>query len=123
MAAGEEQPQLVVAHHRIGGVLADGQHHLIEQARIGLLGRAPGLAPQHVERPVARNGGEPGGRVVRRAVTGPPLQCFHHRVLHGVFSEGDVAGEPHEGGQHAATLVSDHLLQRVDHVGGFTGLG
>ncbi len=71
VAAGEDQPELVVAHrsHLLGLV------GLVQQQRLGVAGLAGGLPAQPVDGPVAGGGDDPGagvGRQGRPISAGPP---------------------------------------------------
>ena len=68
-----------------------------------------------VERLVACDRRQPGGRIVGYAVDRPLLERHHERVLKGILGQVPIPGEPDEGGQHLATLDPQNLFERRGH--------
>jgi hypothetical protein len=104
MAAGEDQPELVVLEGLV-----------VELERLGVVGFEPhgqlddrsveSGAPAHrVDRLEAACGYEPGGGLRRNAVPRPLLDRGGERIVHRVLGEGEVAEHPDQGREHAARL-------------------
>ena len=99
MAAGEDQPQLVVAHDGVGQRRRLAASNRSGAHGRGLLARPLRLTAQPVERPVAGDDRQPGARVVGDAVARPALQRRDGGVLHRVLGEVEAAERPGEGGE------------------------
>ena len=108
MAAGEDQLQPLVGKGRLLHLVLHGLGHL-EQAR--LLGERA-VAAQAVDRAVAGGDRQPGARVGRRAVARPALGRDRERLLRGLLGEVEVAEEADQGGEDAAPLVAEDLLEQ-----------
>jgi hypothetical protein len=119
MAAGEHQPQAVVAD---GGLLA-----LLGRRRGVALGKHAQaldpvgdatLAAQAVDRPAPRRGGDPGARAGRDAVARPRRHRSGERVLEGVLGEPDVADLPDQRRENSGALLAEGPLDGVHAVAG-----
>ena len=109
MAAGEHEPEAVVAHGAdLLGLV--GAQLLGEGDGSGVLAVAQRLAAGSVDRAVARGGDDPAGRARRDAGARPGLERDGERLLHGLLGEADVADEAREGGDRAAVVVAEHAL-------------
>ncbi len=110
MAAREDQPQLVVAHHGVG----ERRRLIAEQIHgRGLLAQPLRFSPQAVEGAVAGDHGQPGARVVGDTVTRPALEGDDGCVLHGVLGEVETAERPGQGGEDPPPLDPDRLGEPV----------
>jgi hypothetical protein len=65
------------------------------------------LAPDPVDRAVARRRDDPRARVRGRAVARPPLERDRERVLHRVLGEIEIAEDAAENCDAASTLVTE----------------
>jgi hypothetical protein len=100
MAAGEQQPQDVVAVVRVVqpvderalGIVEIGQRRLVLGQRLG-----PLLAPDGVERHVAPDHDEPGRRIARRAVLRPRLERLEGGFLERFLGPVEIAEIAQEG--------------------------
>ncbi len=81
----------------------------VEQARL-LDERA--VAAQAVDRAVAGGDRQPGTRIGRHAVAGPPLRGDRERLLSGLLGEVEVAEEADQAREDAAPLVAEDLLEQ-----------
>src|SRR6266540_1764429 len=106
MAAGEHEPQRVVADD-LGGTGIPQRH------RFRLLSGPSGLPADQVDCPPFRGDRQPGARVVRYAFAWPPFQRPYDGVLDGVLGQVDVAGDADQRGQHARPLGAYQPLGRV----------
>jgi hypothetical protein len=136
VAAGEDQPQQVVADRRLRVVRLSGRRPACVRAReVGrrrgpaiegrhleaapdiaqreaLLGCPLGFAAQSVDgRPLGR-GGQPGPGVGGHTGAGPGLEGGDGGVLQRVFGQVEIAEGAGEGGHHSAALTPDDLGQR-----------
>ena len=76
------------------------------------------LASQAVYGAVAPGSHQPGHRVLRHPVAGPPLGRDRKGLLCGFFGEIDVTEEADEGSQDAAPLTPENLLdQKASSIG------
>src|SRR5581483_8854376 len=104
VAAREEQLEALVGERR-----GHGRRRLpLEQRQ--LRGERP-LAPDPVDRAVAGGDREPGAGVRRDAVARPPFGGDRERLLGGRLGEVEVAEEADQGGEDAAQLVAEGLLE------------
>jgi hypothetical protein len=126
VAAGEDQPQPVVADRfRFWALdrlfMAAARHGDIQgpERRVGPhqqreLGRQRGPAPDEVERGAPGDGGEPGAGAVGHPVALPGAQGLDVGVLHHLLGRFEVAGDAHRRGEHvgplAAVRIGDGLL-------------
>jgi hypothetical protein len=118
VAAGEDEPQSVVAHRtpslRSSLVRRIEGHRERGGLRVARVARA--LASDAIDGAVARRGGDPRARVVRRAVDRPALERGDERVLDRLLSEVDVAEEADQGGDGSSRLAPEdrrYVLQAV----------
>ena len=123
MAAREQQRQALVAD--LGEALGNGIDRLVGLVGLAqllelLLGGA--LAPQPVDRAVARDRVQPRRRRLRRAVARPPLERERERLLERVLGQLEVAQPADERGEHARAVLAERLLdgagRRVRVAGG-----
>ena len=103
MAAGEDQAELVVSDgvhverfHDVGRIRRSLVHRDLATDGGFLLRATSGLPPSPVEGPTAGDGQEPGDRVVRLAITGPPLERDDDGLLQRVLGGVEVAQHPDE---------------------------
>jgi len=80
----------------------------VEQA--GLRGQRP-IAPDAIDRAIARRGDEPCARAGRQAVPAPALGRDREGLLGGFLGEVEVAEEADQGRQDTAPLVAKDLLE------------
>ena len=114
VAAGEHQPEQVVAHHRVGGRVGVGGQHA---GGLRFAVRAGHLPADGVDGPAVGDGGEPGARAVGHPVAGPGGEGGHRRLLHRVLGPAQVAQAPHQRGQHRPSLVAHQALEGRGGVG------
>jgi hypothetical protein len=76
--------------------------------RVAILTR--GLAPQLVDRRVARGGDDPPGRAGRDAVGGPALGRLRERLLDRVLGDVDVAEDAGENGNSTTVLRAERRV-------------
>ncbi len=103
----DELEPLVRDRGRLVHVVLHGLGH-VEQA--DLRGERA-IAPDAVDRAVARGGHEPGTRVGRRPLAGPASRRDRERFLRGLLGEIEVAEEADQAGEDAAPLVAKDLLE------------
>ena len=89
--------------------------------QLRLVGERP-LAADAVDRPVAGGGDQPGSRVRRRAVARPALGGDRERLLGGLLGEVEVAEEADQGGEDAAPLLAEDLLESAPLTTGRTSI-
>ncbi len=106
VAAGEDEPQPVIAHR----TLLDGLLTGVQQRRLGVLVRAGSLAAQPVDSPVARRRDDPPGRARRQPALRPPAGRLGERVGHRVFGSVDVAEDAGQDGYRPAVLRAEDTL-------------
>src|SRR5579871_6101922 len=114
--AGEEQLEPFVAEGRLlvlVGELVHGVGDLWELAA----GLDPAIAPQPVDRAVARRDDQPRGGVLRRAGARPALGRDRERLLGGLLGAVEVAEEADHGGKHPPPLLAEDLLDQGDTSG------
>jgi hypothetical protein len=111
VAAGEDELEALVGEGRLVHRVLHGLRN-VELAR--LLGQHA-LAPQAVDRPVARRGDQPRPRVGRRTVARPALRGRGERVLRGLLGEVEVAEEADQRGQDATPLVAEDVVELGHH--------
>ena len=89
-----------------------------ELQQSGLRREGP-VAPDAVDRPVPRSRHEPRAWIVGHAFPGPALGGDRERLLGGFLGEVEVAEEADQGGEDAAPLVAEGLLEdRYDSLSG-----
>ena len=71
------------------------------------LGEEVHVTPQAVDRLVAADIDQPGARVCRDAFAGPLDKRRGESILHGIFGEFEIAEQPDQRSQYAATLVAE----------------
>jgi hypothetical protein len=104
VAAGEHEPQPVIAHGPLlFYLLVPG----MEQRGLGVLVRAGRLAPQPVDGPVAGGGDDPAGRAGRQSGLGPSPGGLRERVLDRVLGGVDIAEDAGQDGHRAAVLPAE----------------
>jgi hypothetical protein len=111
VADGEDQPQPLVgdrAHERLVLVLA------AQRPQLGLQRDPPAgpaaLAPDPVDRPVARRGDDPRRRVRGRAVARPALQRDQERVLDRLLGAIEVAEDAREQRDRLPRLAPEQAV-------------
>jgi hypothetical protein len=102
VAAGEDELEALVGYRLVVHGVLHGLRHL-EQPR---LRRERAVAPDAVDRPVARGRDEPGARVVGRPVPRPALGGGRERLLRGFLGELEVAEEADQRREDAPPLVA-----------------
>ena len=108
VAAGEDEPQAIVAHRTdlLGLVIVlvqpDGVHLAVVAGR---------LAPQAVDRPVPGRGEDPAPRVGGHAGVRPALRCHDERLLDRLLGDVDVAAEADQGGDDPTALLTEDALE------------
>src|SRR4051794_13857612 len=121
MAAGEDQPQPVVANAAVVVVVVGpvvwvlGQRRHRDLLHLGALGRA---AAQPVDRAVARRRREPRAGTARNAIARPALQRQCEGVLRTFLCEVPVAGHPDQGRENAPPFVAERVGDRRLDAGG-----
>jgi hypothetical protein len=109
VAAGEDQPQPVVADH-VGLGFRGRLLRLQQQRQLGL----EGLPAAHdVERLAPRDRRQPRPRPVRDTVARPRPQRLHVRVLHRLLGRVQVARHAHRRGEHEGPLAAVRVGDRV----------
>src|SRR5262245_13011122 len=110
MAAGEDQPQHVVAETILVrcGRGQDVGRELRLDLEIALFGAEPDLTPDPVDRLVAADIDQPRARIFRRL--GPLLDRRRKGLLQRLFGEFEVADETDQRRQNAARLVTEYAL-------------
>jgi hypothetical protein len=106
VATREDQFQPFVGNRRLVHLLLRCDR--LQQA--GLLGEFP-LAPDTVDRAVARGGDEPGAGVARRAIARPALGRDRKGLLGGLLGEVEIAEKADQAGEYAAPFVAEDLLE------------
>jgi hypothetical protein len=106
MAAGEDQPQAVVAHRS----LLDGLGAGVQQRGLGVPVVARGLAAQAVDRAVAGGGDDPARRARRHAALGPAPHGLGEGVLDRVLGDVEIAEDAGEDGDGTAVLGAEDTL-------------
>jgi hypothetical protein len=105
MAAREDEAEPLVGNrfvvHRLR-LDGDEQLRLSPQRRI---------AAHAVDRAVACDRHEPSRRIRRNAVARPPLERDSGRILEDVLGEVEVAENADQGGEDAAVLLAEELLE------------
>ena len=107
VAAGEDQLQAFVREGRLGVHLVLRSQRGLQQ--LGLLGERA-LAPDAVDRAVARRAHEPRPRIRGRALARPALGRDGERLLRGFLGAVEVAEEADQRSEDPAPLVSEELL-------------
>jgi hypothetical protein len=107
MTAGEDELEPFVRNRRVIHVVLGCLRH-VEQA--GLPDEGP-VAAQAVDRPVSRGRNQPCARVVRRPLARPTLRRDRERLLRGFLGDVEVAEEADEGGDDAAPIVAEDVLE------------
>ena len=75
-------------------------------------GRQGPIAADAIRRPVPRRRHQPGARVAGDALARPPLGGDGERLLRGLLGEVKVAEKADQGGQDAAPLRAEDLIER-----------
>src|SRR4029079_1777380 len=110
MAARENQPQAGIVH---GSVLRWFRRRLQRQRlRVTVVARR--LAPQTIDRAVARGGDDPSGGTRWHTGVGPPIDRDRERVLNSLFRQVDIAEVPDEDRHRAAVLLAEDALDLQD---------
>ena len=104
MAAGEDERQPLVGDRAHVLVLAGELLEPCEQ--LGLAFERP-LAPDPVDRPVARRRDDPGAGIARHAVHRPALERRGEGVLHSVLGEVEVAEDADEDRDRTSPLLAE----------------
>src|SRR4051812_46789078 len=114
MAAGEDQPQLIVRDRRQLERVLGATSLLFEAQRKGQLAalRLDDLqVPQSVESLAPTGRGEPRARGGRQAVLGPGLEGGGERILKRILGELKVAEDTDQRRQNRAGLCSKDLIE------------
>jgi len=112
MAAGEDQLQALVGDRPVVEVeLVHGRRRSLAVQLPRLVLQRP-LAADAVDRAVAPGRDQPGQRLLGRAVARPALGGDRERLLRGLLGEIDVAEEADQGGEDAAPLAAEDLLDQ-----------
>jgi hypothetical protein len=107
MAAGEDQPQPVVADTVVTEIVAIvSVAHVRPHCHLLQLGRTDRRAAQLVDGAIARRRGEPRTRIAGQAVAAPSVERKRERVLHALFREVPVAGNADERGDDSTPFVA-----------------
>ena len=115
MAAGEQELESLVGDRRLVHLHLDRLRDVEEP---GLLGERA-IAPDPVDRAVARRGHEPRAGVGGRAVARPAPRGDRECLLRGFLGEVEVAEEADHGGEDASPLVAEDSLE--DRYPSFSG--
>jgi hypothetical protein len=107
VAAGEDELEALVRDQGLIHVVLHGLRR-VEQPQLRRVGA---VAPDAVDRPVARGGHEPAAWVGGRPVPGPALRGRGEGLLGGLLGEVEVAEEADQVGEDAAPLVAEGLLE------------
>jgi hypothetical protein len=108
MAAGEHELQPLVGDRRLVQLV---HGRLRWELELPQLARERPVAPDAVDRAVARRRRQPRARVLRRALARPALGRERERLLRGLLGELEVAEEADQAGEDAAPLVAEGLLE------------
>jgi hypothetical protein len=100
VAAGEDQPQPLVADHAGVLRLVAG----VQECGLGVLVPPGRLAAQDVDRPAAGGGDDPSRRARRDAVARPAADGLRPCLLEGVLGDVEIAEDADEDGDRAAVL-------------------
>ena len=111
MAAGEDETQDVVLEDGVlRRVLGEPFAHPLVGHEIGFyllaLDKKAHVAPQAVDRLVAADIDEPGARICGDAFARPLNNRRSEGILHRIFGEFEIAEQPDQSGQYAATLFT-----------------
>jgi hypothetical protein len=112
MARGEDQAQPLVrdrAHGLLVLVVAAAERAQLRLERRPAPGEAP-LAPQPVDRPVARRRDDPGGGVVGQPALGPALERDQERVLDRLLGAIEIAEDAGEDGDRLSRLAPEQAI-------------
>ena len=118
MAAGEDQPQALVLHHRallVAFLAGCGQRAFIQ----AVPGHRP-LTAQLVDRLPPRGEGQPGAGVGWHAVAPPRGGRCGERLGHRVLGGLQVAEPPGQAGHHGGPLVAERALKRGSGRGSYS---
>ncbi len=117
MAAGEDQAQPLVgdrAHGllrlRVRVLVLVSLERLEPRDRLGVAGEPP-VAPQAVDRAVARRRDDPGGRVGRNAVARPALERDRKGVLDRLLGAVEVPERAGEDGDRLSRLAPEQAVE------------
>jgi hypothetical protein len=119
MAAGEDQAQDVVFQRRrlriFGYPLSDPMIGHEVGFDLPALGQKPHVTPQAVDRLMTPDIDQPGAGICRDAFAWPLMNCCCEGILHGILGELEVAEQPDQRGQHAATFVAEQKSDLIRH--------
>ena len=107
MAAGEDQLEALVGDRRVIHLVL---HRLGHVEQLDLL-RAGALAPDSIDRPVARRRHQPRAGVVGGPLAGPALRGDREGLLSRLLGAIEVAEEADQRGEDTAPLVAEDLIQ------------
>jgi hypothetical protein len=68
------------------------------------------LAPQPVDRSIARHARDPGARVVREPVDRPAFESDHERLLDSLFGGVEVAEDANQGRDRPPGLMPEQAV-------------
>ena len=108
-----DEPQVLIGRTGRAGRPAGGPGRLLAGRFAGgrLLGRAPRLPPQPVQRLVPGHTGQPRLRITRHVAGGPLLHRDHARVLHAVLGHVEPPGGAGHLGHGAPPAAAQQLLE------------
>jgi hypothetical protein len=110
MAAREEELESLVRDRGLVHLVLRGLRRFPHLEQAGLGGERA-LAADAVDRAISRRRDEPGAWVVGSPVARPALGGDRERLLRGFLGEVEVAEEADEGGENAAPLVAEGVLE------------
>jgi hypothetical protein len=112
MAAGEDQAQPVIRHLRLGlGLeLCGGRCQRLEVRQRLLLHLKDLIAPQPVDRLVARYPRNPRARLIGDPVDRPALECDDERLLDSISGKVEVAQNADQTGDRPSRLVPEQAV-------------
>jgi hypothetical protein len=110
VAAGEDQPQPLVAHRPLLDRLVAG----VQERGLGVPVVARGLAAEPAIAAL-RGRDDPAGRARRHAGLRPALQRPRERVLNRLLGDVDVTEHAHEHGDRATVLLAEDTLDLLLH--------
>ena len=120
MAARENQAQHIVRQPVVfrcifGKPLSDPEIRHEVSFDLLALGQEAHVAPQAVDRFMAPDIDQPSPRICGDTFARPLRERRREGILHGIFGELEIADEPNESGQHAATLVAEQQVYLIRH--------
>jgi hypothetical protein len=108
MAAGEDQPEQVVADH-FGRL----RSRIDQRHGLRLLPGSPRFPADEVDRPPLGRDHEPAARILGHAVSRPRFERAEDSILGGVLGEVEAAGDAGQRGQHPGAFLAYQPGDRV----------